>query len=48
MRIGISDKVSVSLGTQVLALGLDRYRGKIFFSPRTRRIVGEFALEAGD
>jgi hypothetical protein len=44
----VSEKVSVASRGQVLALGLFGHGGKIFLSTRTRRIVGEFALEASD
>ena len=48
LRIRISEKVPVAFGGQVFALGLYGYSGKKFVSTRTGRIIGEFALEAGD
>src|SRR5262245_38028930 len=48
LRIRVSEKGPVAFRAKVLALGLHGNGGKKFVSPRTRRIIGEFALEAGD
>jgi len=46
LRIQVSEKVPVAFRGQIPALGLCGHGGKILFSAPTRRIVGEFALEA--
>jgi hypothetical protein len=48
LRIRVGEKVSVAFSGQVIALGVYGHGGKIPFTTRTRRIVGEFALEASD